>query len=126
MKSYKIAVIGGDGIGPEVVREGVKVLRRASRLDGGFSFDFTGFPWGCEYYRKTGRMMPEDGLAQLRAFDAIFLGAVGAPGVPDDVSLHGLLLAIRRGLTSMSTCAPSGCCAGRKAPSKTPGARILT
>ena len=91
MKEYQIAVIGGDGIGPEVAREGVKILQRAAVLDGGFSFAFTELPWGCAYYHQTGRMMPADGLEQLRRFDAIFLGAVGDPSVPDNVSLHGLL-----------------------------------
>lgn len=95
-KVYRIAVIPGDGIGPEVVAEGVKVLETAAALDGRFSFQFTHFPWGCEYYLKTGRMMPPDGIEQLRDFDAILLGAVGAPGVPDHVSLWDLLLTIRK------------------------------
>lgn len=97
MNTYKIAVIGGDGIGPEVVAEGVKVLKAVAALDGGIQFDFTYFPWGCDYYRSTGTMMPEDGLEQLAGHDAILLGAVGAPDVPDHVSLWGLLLKIRKG-----------------------------
>jgi len=97
MKTYKIAVIGGDGIGPEVIAEGVKVLNAVAELDGGFSFDFTYYPWGCAYYRQTGRMMAEDGMEQLAKQDAIFLGAVGAPGVPDHISLWDLLLKIRKG-----------------------------
>lgn len=97
MKTYKIAVIAGDGIGPEVLAEGIKTLKKAALLDGGFQFEFTYFPWGCEYYLKNGKMMPEDGLEQLRRFDAIYLGAVGYPGVPDSISLRGLLLEIRRG-----------------------------
>ena len=96
MKKYKIAVIAGDGIGPEVIAEGVKVLDAAAKLDGGFEFEFTYFPWGCEFYRETGRMMDEDGIEKLKAFDAIFLGAVGAPGVPDHISLWDLLLIIRK------------------------------
>ena len=95
-KIYRIAAIPGDGIGPEVVTEGIKVLERAAALDGGFSFQFTHFPWGCEYYLKNGRMMPPDGIDQLRGFDAILLGAVGAPGVPDHISLWDLLLTIRK------------------------------
>ena len=95
MKVYKIAVIAGDGIGPEVLREGIKALNRVSELDGGFKFEFTHFPWGCDYYLKTGKMMPDDGIQTLKAFDAIYLGAVGAPGVPDHVSLWDLLLRIR-------------------------------
>lgn len=97
MTTYKIAVIAGDGIGPEVIAEGEKVLKRAARLDGTFRFSFTHFPWGCEYYLKTGRMMPADGLNTLSKFDAIYLGAVGFPGVPDHVSLRELLLEIRHG-----------------------------
>ena len=96
MNVHKIAVIAGDGIGPEVINEGVKVLKKVAELDGSFSFDFTYFPWGCEYYLKEGRMMAEDGLEQLEKFDAIFLGAVGYPGVPDHMSLWDLLLVIRK------------------------------
>lgn len=96
MNTHKIAVIAGDGIGPEVIEEGIKVLKEAARLDGSFQFEFTYFPWGCEYYKETGKMMPEDGIEQLKKFDAIFLGAVGAPGVPDHISLWDLLLAIRK------------------------------
>lgn len=96
MQKYKIAVIAGDGIGPEVIAEGVKVLRKAAELDGGFAFDFTFFPWGCDYYKQAGRMMPEDGLETLLDYDAIFLGAVGDPAVPDHISLWDLLLAIRK------------------------------
>jgi len=95
MKTYKIAVIAGDGIGPEVLAEGIKVLDRVAEIDGGFKFEFTHFPWGCEYYLKEGRMMPEDGIETLSKFDAIFLGAVGYPGVPDHISLWDLLLTIR-------------------------------
>ena len=96
MNTYKIAVIAGDGIGPEVIGEGIKVLKTVAKLDGGFDFDFTYFPWGCEFYKETGKMMDDDGIEQLKSFDAIFLGAVGAPGVPDHISLWGLLLAIRK------------------------------
>ncbi len=95
MKIYKIAVIAGDGIGPEVLSEGIKALNRVSELDGSFKFEFTHFPWGCDYYLKTGKMMADDGIETLKKFDAIFLGAVGAPGVPDHISLWDLLLKIR-------------------------------
>ena len=95
MKTYKIAVIAGDGIGPEVIAEAMKTLRAVSELDGGFGFEFTEFPWGCEYYLKTGEMMPADGMETLKGFDAILLGAVGYPGVPDHISLRELLLRIR-------------------------------
>ena len=95
MSRYKIAVIEGDGIGREVVPEGLRVLEAAGRRFG-IDFSWQHFDWSCETYLKTGRMMPEDGLDQLRAFDAIYLGAVGYPGVPDHVSLWGLLIPIRR------------------------------
>ena len=97
MQTYKIAVVAGDGIGPEVIDEGVKVLQAVAKLDGSFSFDFTHYPWGCEYYKKTGAMMADDGMERLAESDAIFLGAVGAPGVPDHISLWDLLLRIRKG-----------------------------
>ena len=93
---HKIAVIPGDGIGPEVIGEGVRVLQKVADLDGNFSFEFTHFPWGCEYYLKHGRMMAEDGIEQLSRFDAIYLGAAGYPGVPDHISLWDLLLVIRK------------------------------
>jgi tartrate dehydrogenase/decarboxylase/D-malate dehydrogenase len=92
----RIAVIGGDGIGPEVVSAGVRVLEAATGGDASPGLTFTEFPWGCEYYLEHGRMMPEDGLETLAGFDAIYLGAVGWPTVPDHVSLWGLLLPIRR------------------------------
>lgn len=93
---FSIAVVPGDGIGKEVMPEGLRVLDAAARRFG-FSFDWKHFDWSCETYRETGRMMPADGLEQLRAHDSIFLGAVGFPGVPDHVSLWGLLIPIRRG-----------------------------
>jgi tartrate dehydrogenase/decarboxylase/D-malate dehydrogenase len=95
MKSFKIAVIAGDGIGKEVVPEGIRVLEAAGHRFG-FQIDWRAFDWSCETYVKSGRMMPTDGLEQLRPLDAIFLGAVGHPSVPDHVSLWGLLIPIRR------------------------------
>ena len=97
MAGYKIAVLPGDGIGREVVPEGIRVLESVgNRFD--IQFKWETFPWGCEFYSQTGRMMPEDGIDQLRDSDAIFLGAVGFPGVPDHISLWGLLIPIRRQL----------------------------
>jgi len=96
MSRFKIAVIPGDGIGKEVIPEGLSALEAAGRKFG-IEYDWTEFDWSCETWHQTGRMMPEDGLDQLKAFDAIYLGAVGYPGVPDHVSLWGLLLPIRRG-----------------------------
>ena len=95
MSNYRIAVIPGDGIGAEVVPEGIGVLEAVGRRFG-IGFQFDEFPWSCEHYARTGRMMPEDALEQIRHHDAIFLGAVGFPGVPDHVSLWGLLIPIRR------------------------------
>jgi tartrate dehydrogenase/decarboxylase/D-malate dehydrogenase len=92
---HRIAVIPGDGIGKEVVPEGIRVLDAAGRRFG-IEFQWDHFDWSCETYRKTGRMMPEDGLQRIAKHDAIFLGAVGFPGVPDHVSLWGLLIPIRR------------------------------
>jgi tartrate dehydrogenase/decarboxylase / D-malate dehydrogenase len=94
-RQYKIAVIAGDGIGREVVPEGIRALEAAGQRFG-FSFRWREFDWSCDTYLATGRMMPGDGLDQLRPFDAIFLGAVGHPRVPDHVSLWGLLIPIRR------------------------------
>jgi tartrate dehydrogenase/decarboxylase/D-malate dehydrogenase len=95
MQSYRIAAIPGDGIGKEVVPEGIRVLDAAGRRFG-ISFTWDHFDWSCEHYRDHGRMMPENGLDTIRSHDAIFLGAVGFPGVPDHVSLWGLLIPIRR------------------------------
>ena len=95
MPEYRIAVIPGDGIGKEVVPEGIRVLDAVGRRFG-ISFAWDEFEWSCEYYQRHGRMMPEDGLETIRNHDAIFLGAVGYPGVPDHVSLWGLLIPIRR------------------------------
>src|SRR3981081_203530 len=94
MKTFKIAVIAGDGIGKEVVPEGIRVLDAAGQRCG-FQMNWHAFDWSCETYLKTGKMMPADGIQQLRPFDAIFLGAVGHPTVADHVSLWGLLIAIR-------------------------------
>jgi tartrate dehydrogenase/decarboxylase / D-malate dehydrogenase len=96
VKILKIAVIAGDGVGPEVINEGIKVLNKVASIDSTFQFEFTYFPWGCEFYSKHGKMMDEDGIEQLKDFDAIYLGAVGFPGVPDHISLWDLLLKIRK------------------------------
>jgi len=95
MARFRIAVIPGDGIGKEVVPEGIKALEAAGRKHG-FELAFDEYDWSCETYAQTGRMMPEDGIEQLRDHDSIFLGAVGFPGVPDHISLWGLLIPIRR------------------------------
>lgn len=95
MNRYRIAVIPGDGIGTEVVPEGLKVLEAAAGRFG-FQIEPVAFPWGCEHYLRQGAMMPDDALETLRGFDAILLGAIGDPRVPDHVSLWGLLLRIRK------------------------------
>ena len=95
MKPYRIAVIAGDGIGTEVVPEGLRVLEAVgSRFDISFSFDE--LDWGCARFQQTGRFLPEDGMESIKGHDAIFLGAVGFPGVPDHISLWGLLIPLRR------------------------------
>lgn len=95
MSKVSVAVIPGDGIGMEVMPEGIRVLEATGQKHG-IDFEWREFDWSCETYLKTGRMMPEDGIEQLREFDAIYLGAVGFPTVPDHISLWGLLIPIRR------------------------------
>src|SRR5579859_3206748 len=94
MKTYKIAAIPGDGIGKEVIAAGIEVLDALAGRDGGFTFTFDHFDWGSDYYKRHGVMMPRDGRDQIRHHDAIFFGAVGAPDVPDHITLWGLRLAI--------------------------------
>lgn len=96
MPTFDIALVPGDGIGHDVIAEGVRVLERLAALHGGMSFNFTSYPYSCAYYLEHGRMMDEDALDRLRQHDAIFLGACGYPGVPDHVSLWGMLLPIRK------------------------------
>ncbi len=91
----KIAVIGGDGIGPEVIEQAIRVADAALRNDGA-SVEWNRLPWSSAFYKKTGQIVPDDGWDLLRKHDAIFLGAVGAPDVPDTVTVHGLLLPMRR------------------------------
>lgn len=96
MTTYRLAVIPGDGIGREVVPHGLAAMRRAGEVTGSFRITTTDLDWSCERYVREGAMMPADGLATLADHDAIYLGAVGQPGVPDHVSLWGLLLPIRQ------------------------------
>jgi len=117
MKTFRIAVIPGDGIGKEVVPEGIRVLEAAGKRFG-FHFLWQHFDWSCETYLKTGRMMPEDGIAQLGKFEAIFLGAVGHPTVPDHVSLWGLLIPIRRGFRQYVNLRPVRLFEGIESPLK--------
>jgi tartrate dehydrogenase/decarboxylase/D-malate dehydrogenase len=115
MPKYQIAAIPGDGIGKEVVPEGIRVLEAAGRrFDIEFQWDI--FPWSCEHYTRTGRMMPEDGLGHIRHHDAIFLGAVGFPEVPDHISLWGLLIPIRRQFQQYVNLRPVRLMPGIKSP----------
>lgn len=118
LEKYKIAVIPGDGIGTEVIAEGVKVLEKIAHIDGSFAFSFDYFPWGCEYYCKTGKVMDDDGLERLSKFDAIYLGAVGAPNVPDHISLRDLLIKIRQGFDQYVNLRPVKLLAGAPCPIK--------
>ena len=122
----EIAVIGGDGIGPEVTGAGVRVLEAAARGNSSLELSFTPFPWGCEYYLEHGRMMPEDALQTLAGHDAIFLGAVGWPTVPDHLSLWGLLLPIRRGFDQYVNLRPARLLKGVKSPLAEPGGIDIT
>ncbi len=107
MREYSIAAIPGDGIGGEVIAAGLEVLLAVQRRDGGFHLAVETFPWGSDYFRQHGRMMPADGLDTLRPFDAIYFGAVGDPAVPDHVSLWGLRLAICQGFDQYANIRPA-------------------
>src|SRR5216683_5023897 len=117
MKTFSVAVIAGDGIGKEVIPEGIRVLEAAGKRFG-FQLKWREFDWSCETYVKTGKMMPPDGLQQLRPFDAIFLGAIGHPSVPDHVSLWGLLIPIRRTFRQYVNLRPVRLFAGVETPLK--------
>ena len=114
---HRIAVIPGDGIGKEVVPEGIRVLDAAGKRFG-IQFKWEFFSWGCEYFLSHGEMMPPDGLEILKGFDAIYLGAVGAPELPDHVSLWGLLLPIRRAFHQYINLRPVRLLKGMQSPLK--------
>jgi len=114
-RTHRIAVIPGDGIGKETVPESLKVLDAAARRFG-FGLEFAHYDWSCETYRQTGAMMPEDGLDQLARSDSILLGAVGFPGVPDHISLWGLLIPIRRGFDQYVNLRPCKLLPGVRTP----------
>ncbi|HZP87326.1 MAG TPA: tartrate dehydrogenase [Burkholderiales bacterium] len=118
MRSYRIAAIGGDGIGPEVIEAGLEVLDALAARDGDFALQVERFPWGSDYYKRTGRMMPEDGLDLLKPFDAIYFGAVGAQDVPDHVTLWGLRLAICQGFDQYANVRPTRVLPGIEPPLK--------
>tara|TARA_R110002049_G_scaffold307005_1_gene506394 strand:- start:2633 stop:3697 length:1065 start_codon:yes stop_codon:yes gene_type:complete len=104
-KTYRIAAIPGDGIGKEVLPVGQRIIDLVAAKHG-FTVEWREFDWSCERYHETGRMMPEDGIEQIKAFDSIYLGAVGFPGVPDHVSLWGLLIPLRRELDQYANVRP--------------------
>jgi tartrate dehydrogenase/decarboxylase/D-malate dehydrogenase len=114
-RTYKIAAVPGDGIGKETVPEGLRVLDAAATRFG-FTLKTTHYDWSCDRFKREGAMMPEDGLEQLRAHDAVFLGAVGWPDVPDHVSLWGLLIPIRRGFDQYASVRPCKLMPGARTP----------
>jgi tartrate dehydrogenase/decarboxylase/D-malate dehydrogenase len=116
MKTYDIATIGGDGIGPEVIGAGVKVLKALAKKDGGFALKFQDFDWSSARYLKRGQYIPDGGLEKLAKFDAIFFGAVGSREVPDHVSLWGLRLPICQGFDQYANVRPARVLPGVKSP----------
>src|SRR5207237_1012660 len=96
MAVFRIAVIGGDGIGPEVIDQAVRAAEKAAKKHDGADLQWNRLPWSTAYYKKTGRMLPADGWEQLKPHDAILFGAVGDPSVPDKITVHELLLPMRR------------------------------
>jgi tartrate dehydrogenase/decarboxylase/D-malate dehydrogenase len=109
-------VLPGDGIGQEVIAAGTQVLEALAAREPGLELELQSFDWGSDYYRAHGRMMPEDGIAQLRGFDAIYFGAVGAPDIPDDVTLWGLRLAICQGFDQYANVRPARLLPGVTSP----------
>src|SRR6266850_7356454 len=118
MKSYKIAAIPGDGIGTEVIAAGIEVLETLAKQDGSFKLRFEHFDWGSAYYLKHGEMMPADGLARLKNFDAIYFGAVGSREVPDHITLWGLRLNICQGFDQYANVRPARVLPGIEPPLK--------
>ena len=111
----RVAVIAGDGIGQEVIPAGIEVVKKAAAACGA-AVEFVDCPWGCEYYKKHGRMMPEDGFDRLQEFDAIYLGAIGDPSVPDHVAVWQLLLPIRQRFDQYVNLRPMRLVPGLKTP----------
>ncbi|MGZ5178985.1 MAG: tartrate dehydrogenase [Ramlibacter sp.] len=125
MASYKIACIPGDGIGKEVVPAGQRALEALARSRQGLAFTFHSFGWGGDWYRQHGEMMPADGLAQLRGFDAILFGSAGDPDIPDHVTLWGLRLKICQGFDQYANVRPTRILPGIDAPLKRCGPKDL-
>jgi tartrate dehydrogenase/decarboxylase/D-malate dehydrogenase len=124
MADFRVAVIGGDGIGPEVIDQAVRAAEAAARRHDGARLHWTRLPWSTAFYKQTGRMLPEDGWEQLRRHDAILFGAVGDPSVPDKVTVHELLLPMRRRFDQYVNLRPAYLFAGVPCPlaGKEPGA----
>ncbi|GIL05088.1 MAG: tartrate dehydrogenase [Betaproteobacteria bacterium] len=118
MKTYRIALIPGDGIGKEVVPAGRQVLEALAAADGSLRFAFEAFEWGGDWYRKHGAMMPADGLDALRGMDAILFGSAGDPDIPDHVTLWGLRLAICQGFDQYANVRPTRILPGIESPLK--------
>lgn len=116
MKTFRIAAIGGDGIGPEVIEAGLEVLSALAEQSGTFRLDVTRLDWGSARYRREGALMPADGLERLKQFDAIYFGAVGAPDIPDHVTLWGLRLPICQGLDQYANVRPARLLPGVRSP----------
>jgi tartrate dehydrogenase/decarboxylase / D-malate dehydrogenase len=116
LRTHEIAAIGGDGVGPEVIEAGLKLLNALARRDGGFRLDVTRFDRGFELYRRRGRMMPADGIETLKGFDTIYFGAVGDPAILDHITLWELRLAIRQGLDQYANVRPTRLIVGRAGP----------
>ncbi len=125
MKHYKIAAIPGDGIGVEVIEAGIEVLGALAARDGRFALEFEGFDWGSDYYRRHGVMMPADGLERIADFDALYFGAVGAPDVPDHVTLWGLRLAICQSFDQYANVRPTRILPGVESPLRDVGPERL-
>ncbi|MDF1605819.1 tartrate dehydrogenase [Nocardioides sp. YIM 152315] len=121
MKTYRVTVIAGDGIGKEVTPGAMAVVDRVATKTGAFSVDWVEVPWSCEWYVEHGSMMPSDGLDQLRGSDAILLGAVGFPGVPDHISLRGLLIPIRQEFRQYANVRPLQLWSGVEGPLRDKG-----
>jgi tartrate dehydrogenase/decarboxylase/D-malate dehydrogenase len=120
-KTHRIAVIAGDGIGREVIPAGIAALEAAARQSA-VTLQFTELPWGCDYYLQRGRMMDEDGFERLAAFDAIYLGAIGAPTVPDHIAVWDLLLPLRQRFQQYVNLRPMRLLAGLSSPLANRGA----
>ena len=121
MRTYTIASIPADGIGPEVIGAGISVLEALAKRCGNFALEFKAFDWGSDYYKQHGIMMPADGLSQLKKFDAIYFGAVGAPDIPDHITLWGLRLQICQGFDQYANVRPTRILPGIASPLRNVG-----